>query len=95
DGDHITDDAALQVEINVKYHGYIKRQEKEVEKFRQLDRIKISPDFDYGSINALSREVREKLKAVKPLNLGQASRISGITPAAISLLMVCLKKINR
>jgi len=95
DGDHITDDVALQVEINVKYHGYIKRQEKEVEKFRQLDRIKISPDFDYGSINALSREVREKLKAVKPLNLGQASRISGITPAAISLLMVCLKKINR
>jgi len=86
------DDVAFQVEVNVKYEGYIKRQEKEVKKFRQLDKIKIRPDFNYDSVKGLSREVREKLKNIKPINLGQASRISGVTPVAISLLMVCMRK---
>jgi len=87
----IADDVAFQVEVNVKYEGYIKRQEKEVRKFRQLDKIKIRPDFSYDYAKGLSKEAREKLKNIKPVNLGQASRISGVTPAAISLLMVWMK----
>jgi tRNA uridine 5-carboxymethylaminomethyl modification enzyme len=81
-----------QVENEVKYAGFIQRQIKEVEKFQHLEKIKLPPGLDYGVMKALSREIREKLSAFKPLNLGQASRISGITPAAISLLMVYLKK---
>jgi len=90
----IDNDVAFQVEVNVKYDGYIKRQEKEVKKYSQLDKIKINPDFDYEAVKNLSKEVKEKLKAIKPLNLGQASRISGITPVAISLLMIWMKKKN-
>jgi tRNA uridine 5-carboxymethylaminomethyl modification enzyme len=91
-GNHIPDDVAFQVEVNVKYQGYIKRQEREVRKFRQVDRIKIKESFDYDAVAGLSSEAREKLKAVRPVTLGQALRISGVTPAAISLLMVCLKR---
>ena len=91
-GHHVAPDVAFGVQVNVKYDGYIKRQEKEVEKFKQVDRIKIKEQFDYDGVPGLSKEVREKLKMVRPLTLGQASRISGITPAAISLLMVRLKR---
>jgi len=82
------------LEIEVKYGGFIQRQLREVEKFRHLEKIKLPSDMDYMSISGLSREIREKLNKFRPVNLGQASRISGITPAAISLLMVHLKKIN-
>lgn len=93
-GRSVDDEVAFQVEVNVKYDGYIKRQEKEVRKLRQIDKIKIRGLFDYNSVPGLSREVREKLDAIKPLTLGQASRISGVTPVAISLLMVWLKRQN-
>jgi tRNA uridine 5-carboxymethylaminomethyl modification enzyme len=83
-----------QVEIEVKYAGFIQRQLKEVERFKNLEKIRLPPDLDYGLVHGLSREIKEKLHKLKPLNLGQASRISGVTPAAISLLMVYLKKIN-
>jgi tRNA uridine 5-carboxymethylaminomethyl modification enzyme len=83
-----------QVEIEVKYAGFIQRQIKDVQRFVHLEKIRLSKDFDYSSLGSLSREVREKLEKFRPLNLGQASRISGITPAAISVLMVHLKKIN-
>lgn len=86
--------ALSQVEIEVKYAGFIQRQLCEVEKFKNLEKIKLSSDLDYISINGLSREIKEKLTKFKPLNLGQASRISGMTPAAISMLMVWLRKIN-
>jgi len=90
----ILDSASLQVEIEVKYKGFVQRQLKDVERFENLEKIKISDAIDYSNINGLSREIREKLNKFKPLNLGQASRISGVTPAAISLLMVYLRKLN-
>lgn len=86
---------AQQVEIEVKYSGFIDRQLKEVEKFKNLEKIKLPSDMDYTRLSALSREIREKLTRIRPVTLGQASRISGITPVAISLLMVYLKKMNK
>ena len=86
---------ALQgIEIEVKYAGFVQRQLKEVEKFKHLEKIKLPVVIDYAKISGLSREIREKLTTFKPMNLGQASRISGVTPAAISILMVYLRKIN-
>lgn len=81
-----------QVEIEIKYEGYIKRQQTEIDKFKSLERIKIPIDFDYKNAHGLSNELTEKLQAVQPISLGQASRLDGITPAAISVLMVALKK---
>jgi len=86
--------ALQQVEIEVKYSGFIQRQLKDVERFKNLERIRLPLDLDYAAIQGLSREIKEKLNKFKPLNLGQASRISGVTPAAISLLMVYLRKLN-
>lgn len=80
-----------QVEIEVKYDGFIQRQRQEVARFKNLEKIKLLEDFDFTQINGLSREIKEKLTRHKPLNLGQASRISGVTPAAISILMIWLK----
>ena len=81
-----------QVEIQVKYRGYIDMQEKEIEKFRRIEKIEIPSDFNYDEVESLSLEVREKLLRIRPVSLGQAGRIPGITPAAISILMVYLKK---
>lgn len=96
--DHIKFDipefALHQVEIEIKYSGFIQRQLQEVGRFKNLEKIKLPQDLDYAKIVSLSREIREKLNRFKPLNLGQASRISGITPVAISILMVYLKKLN-
>ncbi len=81
-----------QVEIRVKFEGYLKRQMEEIEKFKKLEEIDLPEEFDFGSVIGLSAEVMEKLKKIRPRSLGQASRISGVTPAAISILMVNLKK---
>jgi tRNA uridine 5-carboxymethylaminomethyl modification enzyme len=86
--------AFRQVEIEVKYAGFIQRQLREVERFRNLEKIKLPPDLSYSQISGLSREIKEKLERFRPLNLGQASRISGVTPVAISILMVYLRKLN-
>lgn len=91
---NIPEIALRQVEIEVKYAGFIQRQMKEVERFKNLENIKLPPELDFAVIPSLSREIREKLIRFRPLNLGQASRISGVTPVAISILMVYLKKIN-
>ncbi|NNG01867.1 MAG: tRNA uridine-5-carboxymethylaminomethyl(34) synthesis enzyme MnmG [Desulfobacteraceae bacterium] len=80
-----------QVEIEIKYEGYIKRQLAEIDKFRHLEQIKLPDGFPFASVHGLSNEAKEKLSRIKPVSLGQASRISGITPAAISVLMVALK----
>lgn len=88
----IPESALRQIEIEIKYAGFIQRQLVEVEKFKNLEKIKLPPDLDYNSINGLSCEIKEKLDRFKPLNLGQASRISGVTPAAISMLLVWIKK---
>lgn len=85
-------DVKRQVEIQCKYDGYLKRQEAEVKKFRHLEGIQIPAGFNYVQVPGLSNEVRQKLNEIQPHSLGQASRISGITPAAISILMVFLKR---
>jgi tRNA uridine 5-carboxymethylaminomethyl modification enzyme len=81
-----------QVEIQVKYDGYIKRQMEQIERFRRLEDVSFPEGFDFSSVIGLTTEVMEKLKKIRPHSLGQASRISGVTPAAISILMVNLKK---
>ena len=81
-----------QVEISVKYEGYIQRQLEEVEELRRMERRALPPDADYASIQGLRLEAREKLNAVRPLNLGQAARISGVSPADIAALMIWLEK---
>ena len=86
---------AFQVEVQVKYQGYIQRQAREVARFQKLERTRIRPDLDFGKIPGLSHEVKEKLDQLRPLSLGQAFRIPGITPAAISVLLVYLKKGKR
>ncbi|MDD5730999.1 MAG: tRNA uridine-5-carboxymethylaminomethyl(34) synthesis enzyme MnmG, partial [Candidatus Omnitrophica bacterium] len=93
-GLNIDEYASRQIEIEVKYAGFIQRQSCEIERFKNLEKIKLHGEMDYSLIPGLSREIKEKLKKFKPLNLGQASRISGVTPAAISILMVYLRKIN-
>ena len=84
-------EAARQIEIEIKYEGYIQKQLKEIEKFKGLEKQVIPVAFDYRSVHGLSNELKEKLSDVRPASLGQASRIAGITPAAISVLMVALK----
>ena len=71
--------------------GYIDRQMREIEKFNHLEKIKIPDTFDYQAVHGLSNELKEKLNAIQPVSLGQASRIEGITPAAISVIMIALK----
>jgi tRNA uridine 5-carboxymethylaminomethyl modification enzyme len=84
-----------QVSIQVKYQGYIERQEAQVARFRKLETKPLASDLDYDAIGGLSTEVREKLRAVRPTSLGQASRISGVTPAAIAILDVYQEKRRR
>lgn len=81
-----------QVEIEVKYEGYLKRQMEQIQRFQKLEDVSFPEEFEFGSVIGLTIEVMEKLKKIKPHSLGQASRISGVTPAAISILMVNLKK---
>jgi tRNA uridine 5-carboxymethylaminomethyl modification enzyme len=88
-------DASEQVEIQAKYEGYIERQRNQVARFAGLEQRTIPQDMDYEAITGLGSEVRQKLRQVRPVSLGQASRISGVTPAAISLLMVALEKRKR
>ncbi|MFH0801264.1 MAG: tRNA uridine-5-carboxymethylaminomethyl(34) synthesis enzyme MnmG [bacterium] len=82
----------FQVEVEAKYRGFIQRQEEEIRRFRKIEDIKIPANFSFRELPALSNEVREKLEKIRPLSLGQASRISGITPVAVSMLMAYLNK---
>lgn len=88
------DSAIKEVEYNIKYQGYVERQQQQVLKFKQLESKKLPEEFDYGKIEALSAESREKLSTIKPLNLGQAARISGVKPADLTVLMIYLEKMN-
>lgn len=84
-------DVREQVNINIKYEGYIRRQRKQVEQFRKLEQKKIPEDLDYDKISGLRIEARQKLNLYRPMSIGQASRISGVSPADVSVLMVYLK----
>ena len=95
-GDAITDEAVLQqIEIAAKYQGYIDRQHEEIERQKGSENMLLPEDIDYSDVHGLSIEAQQKLKAQRPQTIGQASRISGLTPAAISLLMVYLKRKSR
>ena len=83
-----------QIEISAKYQGYIERQQEEVQRAAGQENTVLPPDLDYSVVSGLSNEVQQKLRLHKPETLGQASRIQGITPAAISLLLIHLKKLE-
>ena len=87
----LADNVARQAEIQIKYEGYIQRQIREIEKFRHLESIRISENFDYDKVHGLSNELKEKLSDVRPISLGQASRIDGMTPSGISVIMIAIK----
>ena len=91
----ISQTVSRQVEIEIKYEGYIKKQLREIERFKNLEKVKIPADFNFSGIHGLSNELKEKLTSIKPTSLGQVSRIEGITPAAISVLMVALKAMQQ
>lgn len=88
-------DVREQVNINLKYDGYIKRQERQVVQYRKLETKKIPPDIDYDNVQSLRIEAVQKLKQFRPASVGQASRISGVSPADISVLLVYLEKIKK
>ena len=90
--DLIDSDIISQICMEIKYEGYIRRQSEQVEKFKRIEQVNIPKDFSYEAIPGLSNEIVQKLSRIRPTSLGQASRISGITPAAISVLMVYLKQ---
>jgi tRNA uridine 5-carboxymethylaminomethyl modification enzyme len=85
---HVT----TQVEVEVKYAGYLNRQSEMIDRSKNMEATRMPKDIDYGIIPGLSREVREKLARIRPISMGQAARISGVTPAAISVLSVYLRK---
>ena len=91
----LPEDDARVVETQVKYEGFIQRQVREIARMQKIERIKIPGAIDYGGIPGLSSEIKEKLGRLRPLNLGQASRVSGVTPAAISILMIWVEKMRR
>jgi tRNA uridine 5-carboxymethylaminomethyl modification enzyme len=84
-------DLLREMEIHLKYDGYIERQKRETDRFRKMEQVLIPESMDYDAVDGLSRELREKLMNIRPRSLGQASRVSGITPAALSALMVRLR----
>ena len=91
----LEDSLAEQVEIEVKYQGYIRRQESEVQRFKRMEEMRIPERINFSKIPGLSREIREKLGKIRPISLGQTSRISGVTPAAISVLIAYLNNPKR
>lgn len=91
----LPDDVIEQVEIEVKYEGYIERQMRQVEQYKKMEKKKIPADLDYNDISSLRLEARQKLIAYKPVSVGQASRISGVSPADISVLLIYLEHYHR
>ncbi|HMO24416.1 MAG TPA: tRNA uridine-5-carboxymethylaminomethyl(34) synthesis enzyme MnmG, partial [Candidatus Melainabacteria bacterium] len=82
---------SLEIETDIKYAGYIERQKAQIEAAEKYDQVRLPDDVDYQSIEHLSKETREKLNRIRPANLGQASRIGGVRPADISVLMIWLE----
>ena len=85
----------LQVETHIKYEGYIKKQQIQIEQFKKLEDRKLSQDFDYNEVKNISMEARQKLNDIKPESLGQASRISGVSPSDINVLLIYLEQMKR
>ena len=91
----LPEDVCEQVEINIKYDGYIRRQMKQVEQFKKLEAKKIPEDLDYEKVKSLRIEARQKLELYRPVSIGQASRISGVSPADISVLLVYMEQYGK
>ena len=91
---HLTPDVCEQININIKYDGYIKRQIKQVKQFKKLENKKLPPNFDYTQISGLRMEAQQKLNLYQPISIGQASRISGVSPADISVILVYLEQLH-
>lgn len=92
--EELSDEVIEQININIKYDGYIKRQVKQVEHFKKLEKKRIPENFDYDDVGSLRLEARQKLKMYKPISIGQASRISGVSPADISVLLVYMEQMR-
>ena len=92
DDERLAEQVPLQVEVQAKYSGYLKRQSDEIERQLRHEQLRLPPDMDYAAVGGLSNEARQRLREVRPATLGQAARIPGLTPAAVSLLLVHLKK---
>jgi tRNA uridine 5-carboxymethylaminomethyl modification enzyme len=88
----LLEQVSLQVEVQAKYSGYLKRQREEIDRALRNEELELPADLDYAEVGGLSNEVRQRLRDVRPATLGQAARIPGLTPAAVSLLLVHLKK---
>ncbi len=95
DREPLSEEVIEQVLINIKYEGYIERQLRQVEQFKKTEKRRIPADIDYDDISSLRLEARQKLKMFKPISVGQASRISGVSPADISVLLIYLEQMNR
>ena len=90
--DEMADQVTLAVEVRAKYAGYIERQQREIASHAKQEKLRLPDDIDYGSVDGLSIEARQRLESVRPLTMGQASRLEGMTPSAVSLLLIHLKK---
>jgi tRNA uridine 5-carboxymethylaminomethyl modification enzyme len=90
----LSEEIIQQVEITVKYAGYIERQDVEIAKFQKLEGKQIPEDFDFSTVPSMRLEARQKLTKIRPATIGQAARISGVSPADISILLVCLKRFD-
>jgi len=93
--ERMSEQVKLQVDVEAKYSGYLKRQNDEIERQRRNEELRMPENIDYGDVSGLSNEARQRLGDVRPETLGQAARIPGLTPAAVSLLLVHLKKRDR
>jgi tRNA uridine 5-carboxymethylaminomethyl modification enzyme len=93
--ERLSEQVKLQVDVEAKYSGYLKRQNDEIDRQRRNEELRLPENIDYGDVGGLSNEVRQRLRDVRPETLGQAARIPGLTPAAVSLLLVHLKKRDR
>jgi tRNA uridine 5-carboxymethylaminomethyl modification enzyme len=93
--ERLSEQVKLQVDVQAKYSGYLKRQGDEIDRHRRHEELRLPADIDYGQVSGLSNEARQCLSNVRPETLGQAARIPGLTPAAVSLLLVHLKKRDR
>ena len=92
DTDEQREQVELLVEVQAKYAGYIERQEREIAKHAKQESLRLPEDIDYAAVDGLSNEARQRLQAARPVTLGQASRLEGMTPSAVSLLLIHLKK---
>jgi tRNA uridine 5-carboxymethylaminomethyl modification enzyme len=82
----------LQIEVQAKYAGYIDRQQREIAKHAKQEQLRLPEDIDYATVDGLSNEARQRLESTRPVTIGQASRLEGMTPSAVSLLLIHLKK---